>query len=120
MLNPMIKTKNDDNDVLTKGFFRQAMDKLIFLISKSFEGVESRMAKQDDLLALTERVKAVESIVRGHDKELINLHGDFNIFFAELKAIREGLDRMEKNDLRPEVIALDLRLRKLEKKARLQ
>jgi uncharacterized coiled-coil protein SlyX len=120
MLKAMIKTKGDDGEVLTKGFFREAMDELIFLISKSFEGMESRMAKQDDLLVLTERVKEIEKIVKRHDKELVNIHEEFSTVISELKAIRERLDRIEKSDFRPEVIALDHRIRKLEKKAGLQ
>ena len=73
-----------------------------------------------DLSALTERVKTIEIVVKGHDKELTNIHGDFNAVSHELKSIREHLGHIEKNDLQPDVIALDLRVRKLEKKAGLQ
>jgi hypothetical protein len=125
MLSGMIKTKKDDgNEVVTRGWFRDAfregIDELAMLINKSFIGMESRMAKQDDLLALAERVKAIEETVSGHDKEFMGIHDNFSVVFGELKSIRERLDRIEKNDLRPEVIDLDLRVRKLEKKARIQ
>jgi len=73
-----------------------------------------------DLSVLTERVKTIEIIVKGHDKEFINIHGDFNMIIQELKIIRNRLDRMEKNDASVDVINLDLRVRKLEKKTRMQ
>ena len=130
MLMDMIKTKKDDNEVVTKGWFREAfregIDELAILINKSFVGVESRMgqmeshmAKQEDLLALTERVKAIEITVYRHDKELMNIHGDFNMVIQELKSIRARLDQMEKSDNSIDVVNLDLRVRKLEKRAKL-
>jgi hypothetical protein len=68
----MIKIQkiNDDSDeVVTKGWFRTAfregIDELAMLINKSFVGVESRMAKQEDLLALTERVVGLEKEMKG-------------------------------------------------------
>jgi len=73
-----------------------------------------------DLSALTERVGIIETIVKGHDKEFINIHGDFNMVIQELKTIRNRLDQIEKYDAGVDVIDLDLRVRKLEKKARLQ
>ena len=72
-----------------------------------------------DLSRLTERVNAVETIVKGHDKELINIHGDFDMVVQELKAIRNRLDQIEKNDGSIDVINLDLRVRTLEKRAKL-
>jgi hypothetical protein len=72
-----------------------------------------------DLSRLTKRVNAVETIVKGHDKELINIHGDFDMVVQELKAIRNRLDQIEKNDGSIDVINLDLRVRTLEKRAKL-
>jgi hypothetical protein len=89
---------------------KTTIDDLAVLINKSFEGVESRMAKHEDLIVLAERVSGLE-------KEIKGLHGNFDIVFGELKAIRERLDRIEKNDFQPDVISLDLRVKKLEKKA---
>ncbi len=72
-----------------------------------------------DLSTLTERVEAIEIIIKGHDKEFINIHGDFNMVIQELKSIRDRLDRIEKSDNRIDVINLGLRVRKLEKRAKL-
>lgn len=72
-----------------------------------------------DLSALTERIETIEIIVKGHDKEFINIHGDFNMVVQELKIIRNRLDRIEKNDASVDVINLDLRVRTLEKRAKL-
>jgi hypothetical protein len=72
-----------------------------------------------DLSALTERVGIIETIVKGHDKEFINIHGDFNMVIQELKAIRNRLDRREKCDNSIDIINLDLRVRKLEKRTKL-
>jgi uncharacterized protein (UPF0335 family) len=105
----MIKTKKNNNEMVTKQMFDEGVDKLAFLINKSFEGVESRMAKQADLVVLTERVAGLE-------KEMKGMHGNFNTVFGELKAIRERLDRMEKNDFTVDIVSLDLRVKKLEKK----
>lgn len=121
MLIGMIKQK-DDNEVVTKGFFREAMDELVALINKSFMGMESRMAemaKQEDLLALSKKVDGIEAIVKRHDEELVNLHGDFEMVVQELKGIRARLDQIERNDNSIDVINLDLRVRKLEKRAKL-
>jgi hypothetical protein len=49
--------------------YKKAATALIKSSLKSFEGAESRMAKQEDLLALAERVKSVEEQIKGHDKE---------------------------------------------------
>lgn len=122
MLNGMITTKTSENDeVVTKGWFRgavreairEAVDELAMLINKSFVGVETRMAKQDDLLALTERVVGLEKDMRGMDN-------NFAVVFGELKSIRKRLDHIEKNDSSADVVNLDLRVRKLEKRAGLQ
>jgi hypothetical protein len=59
---------NDNNELITKGFLRETLKEafedftntviadLVRIIGKSFENMESRMAKQEDLLALTARV----------------------------------------------------------------
>jgi uncharacterized protein (DUF2342 family) len=72
-----------------------------------------------DLSALTERIEVIETIIKGHDKEFINIHGDFNMVIQELKAIRNRLDRREKCDNSIDIINLDLRVRKLEKRTKL-
>jgi len=131
----MIKAQADDNELVTKGFLREtlsevvtkkflqetingAIDGLARTINKSFMGLEarfdSRMAKQENLLVLlTERVGNLEKDMKGMD-------GNFHIVFGELRAIRDRLDRIEKNDLTADVVNLDLRVKKLEKKAGLQ
>lgn len=124
----MIKVQNDDNEVVTKRFLRitlretinEAIDGLVRTIDNSFVALESRLesrmdglAQQKDLLALTERVGGLEKDMKG-------MEGNFHIVFGELKMIRERLGRIEKNDLTADVVNLDLRVKKLEKKAGLQ
>ena len=45
----MIKTNNDENEAVTKGWFREAMREAIgefaMIVNKSFVGVESRMGE---------------------------------------------------------------------------
>jgi hypothetical protein len=117
----MIKMQTDDNELVTKGFLRttlretinEAIDGLAATINKNFEGLESRMATREDLAALTQRVVGLEKDMKG-------MHDNFHIVFAELKGIRDRLDRIEKNDVTPNIVNLDLRVKKLEKKAGLQ
>lgn len=125
----MIKTHIDDNELVTKGFLRitlqetinEAINGLAQTINKSFINLEFRMAKQEDLLTLlTERVKSMEEQLNGHGKDIKGMHNNFHLVFGELRAIRDRLDRIEKNDVTADVVALDLRLKKLEKKAGLQ
>ena len=63
-------------------------------------------AKQEDLLALTERVVVLE-------KEMKGMHGNFNMVFQQLKEIK---DEMKEADTRADVVDLQLRVAKLEKK----
>jgi len=72
-------------------------------------------AKQEDLLALTDRVKSIEERLDGHDKEFRGMHQNFDMIFQELKAIRE---EMKEADTRADVVDLQLRVSKLEKKIR--
>jgi|GEM_PF-734484 hypothetical protein len=115
MLIGMIKTKNDD-EVVTKGWFREAMkeaiDEFAIIVNKGFVGMESRMAKQEDLLALTARVDRFES---RFDKFEKNTDGNFDKVFLELKEIRKQINNNEV-DTRDDVVDIQARLTKLEKK----
>lgn len=81
---------------------------LAIMIEEGFAVV----AKQDDLLMLTERVVGLEKDMKG-------MHDNFAVVFGDLKNIRNRLDRIEKSDTSIDVINLDLRVRKLEKRAKL-
>ena len=100
------------------------MDNLAALINKSFQAMEHRMetmesgmAKQEDLLALSARVdkieKRFEKYVDDNDGEFKAIHKKFDIVFAELKEIRKQLNKV---DTRAEVLDLQVRLGKLEGK----
>jgi hypothetical protein len=108
---------NDNNELVTKGFlrdtFREGMENLTILINKGFQGVESRMATKEDLLALTARVRKIEQRLNGHDREFKDIHKNFDIVFAELKDIRRQLNRV---DTCAEVLDLQVRVTKLERK----
>jgi len=95
---------NDNNALVTKEFLRDTLretfsefgDRFAVLINKSFQGMEvrmarmeSQMAKQEDLLALTARVGKIEQRLDGHDREFKDIHKNFDIVFAELKDIRK-------------------------------
>ena len=123
---------NDNNELVTRGFLRDtlrevlgstinsaisdAVDGLAALINKSFQEMELRMAKQEDLLALTARVSKIEQRLDGHDREFKDIHKNFDIVFGELKEIRRDLNKI---DTRPEVLDLQVRVTKLERKAEL-
>ena len=66
-------------------------------------------AKQVDLLSLTERVVALEKEMRG-------MHGNFDMVFQRLKEIKNEL---KEADTRGDVVDLQLRVSKLEKKVKL-
>ncbi len=72
-------------------------------------------AKQEDLLALTERVKKIEERLDGHDKEFKGMHQNFDDLFQKIKEIRED---MKEADSRADVVDLQIRVSKLEKKIR--
>jgi uncharacterized protein (UPF0335 family) len=63
-------------------------------------------AKQEDLFALTERVVILE-------KEMKGMHQNFDAVFQQLKEIK---DAMKEADTSADVIDLQLRVSKLEKK----
>jgi uncharacterized coiled-coil protein SlyX len=122
---------NDNNALVTKEFLRDTLretfsefgDRFAVLINKSFQGMEvrmarmeSQMAKQEDLLALTARVGKIEQRLDGHDREFKDIHKNFDIVFAELKDIRRQLNRV---DTRAEVLDLQVRVTKLERKVEL-
>jgi hypothetical protein len=104
---------NENNGIVTKGFFRDtlrdAFCEFAAIINKSFEGIESRMAKQEDLLSLTDRVEKVERHLDEHDQK-------FDAIFYEIKEIRREIQEV---DTRAEVIDLQIRVGKLERKAKL-
>ena len=124
MLIGMIKTKNDDDEAMTKGWFREAMREAMgefaVIVNKSFVGVESRMgriesrmgsvestmAKQEDLLALIKRLDKFEKYTENR----------FDDVYRELKNIREDIKRI---DARAEILDLQIRVTKLEKKTSL-
>jgi uncharacterized protein (UPF0335 family) len=63
-------------------------------------------AKQEDLLLLTERVTVLE-------KEMKGMHGNFDFVFQQLKEIREEI---KETGTHADVVDLQLRVSKLEKK----
>ena len=126
MLIGMIKTKNDENEVVTKGWFREAMREAIgefaIIVNKSFDGVETRIEKldermevhfksiestmtgmRDDILALTQRIDKLEKYVDNR----------FDGISRELKEIRKEIKTVDK---RAEIFDLQARVTKLEKK----
>ena len=117
---------NDNNELITKGFLRDTLrvalsefgDSLAVLINKSFQEMESWVAKQEDLLALTDRVSKMEKRFEKHsvdsDREFKAIHKNFDIVFSELKDIRKQLNRV---DTRADVLDLQIRVGKLERKA---
>jgi predicted nucleic acid-binding Zn-ribbon protein len=128
MIIGMIKTKNDDNEVLTKGWFREAMreamDEFAIIVNKSFVGVELRigeleermdarfekiessMATKDDIIALTQRIDKLEKYIDNR----------FDGIARELKEIRKEIKTI---DVRADIFDLRSRVTKLEQKASL-
>jgi predicted nucleic acid-binding Zn-ribbon protein len=90
MLKVMIKKK------------RITIDDLAIMIQDGFMAT----AKQEDLLALTERVATLE-------KEMKGMHGNFDMVFQQLKEIRNEIKEV---DTRADVVDLQIRVSKLEKK----
>ncbi|HUC01585.1 MAG TPA: hypothetical protein VMA75_01640 [Candidatus Paceibacterota bacterium] len=89
----------------------ESVGNLAIMVQKGF----AETAKQEDLLALTDRVKLIEERLDGHDKEFRGMHQNFDMIFQELKAIRQ---EMKEADTRADVVDLQLRVAKLEKKIR--
>lgn len=101
-----MKTKKEDNETVTKGMFPKGIGDLAILINKSFIVMESRMAKQEDLVTLAERVG-------GPEKEIRGMHGNFDMVFQQLKKIGEEI---READTRVNVVNLQIRVGKLEKR----
>jgi predicted nucleic acid-binding Zn-ribbon protein len=127
MIIGMIKTKNDDDEVVTKGWFREAMRESIgefaMIVNKSFVGVESRIGRlesrmdahfekiestmagiKEDILALTQRIDKLEKYVDNR----------FDGIARELKEIRKEI---KTTDVRADIFDLRSRVTKLEQKA---
>jgi hypothetical protein len=107
---------NDNGEALTKGMFRDAMDDLAALINEGFQGMELRMAKQEDLLALTKRIEKIERYLDNHGREFKTIHKNSDVVFTELGEIRKQLNRV---DARADVLDLQIRVSKLERKAKI-
>ena len=97
-------TRIDDLAVRIDTKIDASMGNLAIKIQEGFMAT----AKQEDLLALTDRVTALEKDVKG-------MHGNFDMVFQQLKEIR---DEMKEADTRTDVVDLQLRVAKLEKKVR--
>ncbi len=126
---------NGKTEAVTMGVFREAMDNLASLVNKGFQAMEARMgalefcmeridsragmiessmAKQKDLLlALTAHVDKIEKRLDMHNEEFKAIHKKFDIVFAELKEIRKQFNKV---DTRAEVLDLQVRVTKLERK----
>ena len=119
MIVSMTKTKNDDNEVVTKGWFREAMresiDEFAMIVNKSFVEMESRMdarfgkiestmATKDDIIALTQRIDTLEKYIDNR----------FDGISRELKEIRKEIKTI---DVRVDIFDLRSRVAKLEQKA---
>ena len=116
----MIKTKDDDNEVVTKGWFREAMresiDEFAMIVNKSFVEMESRMdarfgkiestmaGMKEDILALTQRIDKLEKYIDNR----------FDGISRELKEIRKEIKTI---DVRADIFDLRSRVAKLEQKA---
>lgn len=95
---------------------RMTLDKLAIMIQEGFMASANQMAKQEHLLALTERVKLIEERLDGHDKEFKGIHDKLDATFSELKEIRKEI---KEADSRADVVDLQIRVTKLEKKVKL-
>jgi hypothetical protein len=93
----MIKTKNDENGVVTKGWFREAMresmDEFAMMVNKGFVGVESRIGGLEGRMGALEsrmgkleehmeaRFKTIESTMATKEDLLIIYLATFNYFW---------------------------------------
>jgi uncharacterized protein Yka (UPF0111/DUF47 family) len=117
MIIGMIKTKNDNDEVVTKGWFREAMresiDEFAMIVNKSFTEMESRMDARfgkiestivgikEDILALTQRIDKLEKYIDNR----------FDGIARELKEIRKEIKAI---DIRADIFDLRSRVTKLE------
>ena len=83
---------------------------LIRIIERSFQGVETRMATKEDLLALTARVDKMERHLTEHDQK-------FDSLFYEIKEIRREI---KESDTRADVVDLQVRVGALERSVKLK
>lgn len=108
MLNGMIKNNNNDNEPVTKGWFREAMreamDEMAAMINKSFGSMESAMATKDDMLTLTHRIDTLEKYF---DHRFDGISRELKEILKEIKTI----------DVRSDIFELRSRVTKLEQKA---
>lgn len=116
----MVKTQNDDDEVVTKGWFREAMREAIgefaIIVNKSFVEMEARMDARfghiesnmatmaEDIRALTQRIDKLEKYV---DQRL-------DAITRELKEIRKEIKVI---DVRADIFDLRARVTKLEQQA---
>jgi ribosomal protein S15P/S13E len=85
---------------------KMTIDKLAIMIQEGFAATASR----EDLLILTERVGKIERHLNEHDQK-------FDAVFYELKEIRREIKEV---DTRADVVDLQIRVSKLEKRVKTQ
>lgn len=83
---------------------KMTLDRLAVMVQKGFLGIENTMAKQSDLLALTERVDRLEKRVE---------YG-FEMVAQEFKDVRNQLKKLDIYDA--DIIDLQLRMDNVEKR----
>ena len=102
---------DEQNEMVTKSMFIASMDHLARLVNTGFMAMEEKMAgMREDITALTQRVDAIE-------KELRGMHQIFDAIFAELREIRNQIKEI---DTRDDVVDLQIRVAKIEKKVGLK
>lgn len=97
---------NEQNETVTKDVFAAGIDHLARLVNAGFLEMEKRTAKQEDLLVLIQRVENIEKDLRVADNK-------FDAVFLELREIRNQIKEI---DTRADVMTLEIRVGKLEKK----
>jgi uncharacterized protein Yka (UPF0111/DUF47 family) len=127
MIVGMIKTKNDDDEVVTKGWFsasmRESIDEFAMIVNKSFVGVESRIGGLEEHMEA--RFKTIESTMAGMKEDILALtqridklekyvDNRFDGISRELKEIRKEIKAI---DVRADIFDLRSRVAKLEQKA---
>ena len=110
-----IDRKFDGVDVRFDGVearFEGKFEDLVQIANKGFQGIEERMVTKEDFAL---EIGKINDRLDGLEKEMRGMHQNFDAVFLEFKELRNEIKEV---DTRAEVIDLQVRVDKLEKKVR--
>lgn len=111
-----MKNKNDDNEVVTRGFLREALDEFATRIETRIENnVVARISAKIDEKIDTAIGNLAIMVEKGFEAAAKHVDARFDEVFGELKEVHKEIAVNDRRS-RADITAIDLRVEKLEKR----